>query len=76
VVYVAAGVCLLLNKKARLAAAYAGSFVLFAVIFFCVPYMLQYASDVGKGLNVPADTLVLSGALLCLAGSLREKSSL
>jgi uncharacterized membrane protein len=75
VVYVAAGLGLLLNKKARLAAAYAGAFVLFAAIFFCVPYMLQYASDIGKGLNVPADTLVLSGALLCLAGSLREKSA-
>jgi uncharacterized membrane protein len=75
-VYVAAGLCLLINKKARLAAASAGSFVLFAVIFFCVPYMLQYASDIGKGLNVPADTLVLSGALLCLAGSLRANSSL
>jgi len=75
VVYVAAGVCLLISKKVCLAAAWAGLFVLFAVIFFCVPYMLQYASDVGKGLNVPADTLVLSGGLLCLAGSLREKSA-
>src|SRR2546421_1939135 len=46
---------------------------LFTVIFFCVPYMLQYASNVGPGLNVPADTLMLSGGLLCLAGSLREK---
>jgi uncharacterized membrane protein len=73
-VYVAAGLCLLVNKKARLAAAYAGSFVLLAVILFCVPYMLQYPSDIGKGLNVPADTLVLSGALLCLAGSLQKKS--
>jgi uncharacterized membrane protein len=74
VVYVLAGVCLLVNKKARVAATCAGLFVLFAVIFFCLPYMRQYASDVGKGLNVPADTLVLSGAMLCLAGSLREKS--
>jgi len=73
-VYVPAGLCLLVNKKARLAAAYAGSFVLLAVILFCVPYMLQYPSDIGKGLNVPADTLVLSGALLCLAGSLQKKS--
>ncbi|HWZ97071.1 MAG TPA: hypothetical protein VN025_04855 [Candidatus Dormibacteraeota bacterium] len=74
VVYVLAGICLLINKKARTAATWAGLFVLFAVIFFCVPYMLQYASDIGKGLNVPADTLVLSGALLCLAASLHEKS--
>ena len=72
-VYTVAGVCLLINKKARLAASWAGAFVLFAVIFLCVPYMLQYASDIGKGLNVPADTLLFSGALLSLVGSLQEK---
>jgi len=75
VVYGVAGVCLLTNKKARLAATWVGLFVLFAVIFFCVPFMLQYGSDISRGLNVPADTLVLSGGLLCLAGSLREKSA-
>jgi len=74
-VYGVAGLCLLINKKARLAATWAGSFVLFAAIFFCVPYMLQFTSDIGKGLNVPADTLLFAGALLCLAGSLREKSA-
>jgi uncharacterized membrane protein len=68
-VYGVAGVCLLINKKGRLAATWAGLFVLFAVIFFCVPYMLQYASDISKGLNVPADTLVLSGAMLCWLGA-------
>ena len=73
-IYGVAGVCLLINKKARLAATYAGAFVLFAVIFLNVPYMLQFPSDIGKGLNVPADTLLFSGALLCLAASLREKS--
>jgi len=73
VVYVVAGVCLLISKKARLAATWAGSFVILTVIFFCLPYILQYVSNVGKGLNVQADTLVLSGALLCLAGSLQEK---
>jgi len=75
VVYGVAGVCLLINQKARLAATWVGLFILFAVIFLCVPYMLQYGSDVGRGLNVPADTLVLSGGMLCLAGSLREKSA-
>jgi uncharacterized membrane protein len=75
VVYVFAGVGLLINKKVRLAATWVGLFVLFAVIFFCVPFMLQYGSDIGRGLNVPADTLVLSGGMLCLAGSLREKSA-
>jgi uncharacterized membrane protein len=74
-VYVAAGVCLLINRKVRLAATWVGLFVLFAAIFLCVPFMLQYGSDIGRGLNVPADTLVLSGGLLCLAASLREKSA-
>lgn len=73
VVYIVAGVCLLINKKEKLAATWVGVFVLFSVIVFCVPYMFQYLSDIGKGLNVPADTLLFSGALLGLAGSLREK---
>jgi uncharacterized membrane protein len=76
VVYVAAGVCLLINKKARLAATWMGLFVLFTVIAFCVPFMLQNASNMGSagsGLNVPVDTLLLSGALFCLAASLREE---
>jgi uncharacterized membrane protein len=75
VVYVVAGVCLLINKKARLVAAWTGLFVLFAVIIFNVPLMLQYASDIVPGLNFPVDTLMLSGGMLCLAGSLQEKSA-
>jgi uncharacterized membrane protein len=75
VVYVVAGVCLLINQKARLAATWVGLFVLFGVIFLSVPYMLQYVSDINRGLNVPADNLMFCGALLCLAGSLRRKSA-
>jgi len=69
VVYVVAGTLLLINKNVRLAAASIGLFVLLAVIFFCVPIMVQYGSDIGRGLNVPVDTLLLSGATLCLAGN-------
>jgi uncharacterized membrane protein YphA (DoxX/SURF4 family) len=75
VVYAVGGVCLLINKKARLAATWIGLFVLFAVIVFNVPLMLQYPSDIVPGLNFPVDTLVLSGGMLCLAESLREKSA-
>jgi uncharacterized membrane protein len=75
VVYALAGVCLLINKKVRLAATWTGLFVLFAVIVFCVPFMVQHGSNIAAGLNVPVDTLLLSGATLCLAGSQREKSS-
>jgi uncharacterized membrane protein len=74
VVYIGAGVCLLINRKARLAGAWLGLFVLFTVIFFCVPYMVQKGSSIGA-LNVPLDTLLFGGAMLCLAGSQREKQS-
>jgi hypothetical protein len=43
-----------------LAATRIGLFVLFAVIMFCVPIMVQHGSDIGSGLNVPVDTLLLS----------------
>jgi uncharacterized membrane protein YphA (DoxX/SURF4 family) len=72
VVYVVAGIALLINKKERLAATSLGIFTFFAVIAFCVPYGFQHGSEIA-GLNVPVDTLLMSGALLCLAGSLSEE---
>ena len=74
VVYVIGGVSLLINRRARLAATWIGLFVLLLVILFNVPLMVQYGSDIVKGLNFPVDTLMLSGGMLCLAGSLRERS--
>ena len=74
VIYVVGGVCLLINLKPRLAATWVGLFVLLGVIFLSMPYMFQYLTDINRGLNVPADNLMFCGALLCLAGSLREKS--
>jgi hypothetical protein len=50
-------------------ATWMGLFVLFAVIGCCVPFMVQHGSDIGAGLNVPVDTLLFSGASLCLARS-------
>ncbi len=58
--------------KARLKATWIGLFVLFAVIVFCVPFMVQHGSDIGAGLNVPVDTLLFSGVTLCLARSQPE----
>jgi uncharacterized membrane protein YphA (DoxX/SURF4 family) len=72
VVYLVAGVCLLINREARLAATWLELFILFVVILFCVPFMVQYGSDIGAGLNVPADTLLSSGGALSVAGSQRE----
>jgi hypothetical protein len=36
--------------------------------------MLENLADISAGLNFPADTLMFSGAILCLAGSEREKT--
>jgi len=72
VIYVVSGGCLLINKSAHLAATWVGLFVLFSTVVFCVPIMVQHGSDIGSGLNVLVDTLLLSGAALCLAESQRE----
>ena len=68
-VYVIGGLFLLINKSARAVATWIGLYILFSVIMFCIPYMFQYGSDVQKGLNVPLDTLMFCGSVLCLAGS-------
>jgi len=47
---------------------HSGLFVLLSTIMFCVPIMVQNGSNIGAGLNVVWDTLLLSGAMLCLAG--------
>jgi uncharacterized membrane protein len=74
VVYIVAGVCLIANKNGRLAATWIGLLVLFLVFIVYVPMMVQNG-DIGNGLNPPVDTLMLSGAALCLAGSQRQQPS-
>ena len=71
-VFAAGGLSLLLNRKTRLATGWVGLFVLLVTVFLCVPYMLPHWSDIGRGLNVPVDTLLMCGALFCLAGSLPD----
>ena len=68
VAYAVAAVCILINKKVHSAASSVGLFVLFSTILFCIPIMVQNASNIGAGLNVVVDTLLLSGAMLCVAG--------
>jgi len=67
-IYAVCGVCLLINKSTYLAATWVGLFVLLSTIMFCGPIMVQNGSNIGAGLNVVVDTLLLSGAMLCLAG--------
>jgi uncharacterized membrane protein len=74
-VLIAAGACLLVNKKARLAATYLGLMILFITAAIYLPILISIPSDIGNGLNYFADTLMFSGAILLLADALPEANS-
>jgi uncharacterized membrane protein len=71
-VFIAVALSLLLKKKARLAATWLGTIVLFLVLFIYLPIVIANPSDVANGLNYFVDTLALSGSALLLAGALRK----
>ncbi len=71
-IFVVAGLSLVLNKKPRLAAIWLGMVVLLLVLFVYLPIVIAEPSDVANGLDYFVDTLGLSGAALLLAGALRE----
>jgi uncharacterized membrane protein len=68
-VLVVAGVCLLANKKARLAATYLGIVILLLMLFVYLPILAAGPSDI-VSLNYFFDTLLFSGAALVLANAL------
>lgn len=68
-VFVVAGLCLIVNKEARLAATWLGLMVLLLVVVLYVPIVVTNPSDIGNGLNYLADTLLLGGTVLALAGA-------
>ena len=72
-VLVAAGVSLIVNKKARLAATYLGIMILLLCLFIYLPIVVGIPSDIGNGLNYFADTLLFSGAALVLADALPKE---
>jgi uncharacterized membrane protein len=70
VVLVACGACIVVNRKARLAATYLGIMILVLMPFVFVPILVANRSNVGEGLNLIADTLAFGGAALVLADAL------
>jgi hypothetical protein len=74
VVYVICGVGLIINKQARLAATWLGLVILLLVILIYVPIVVANPSDIGNALNYLADTLLLDGTVLALAGALDADS--
>src|SRR6185295_13255108 len=70
-VLILAGGCLLLNKKARLAATSLALTILLTVLWVYLPMLLAAPKDV-VALNFFFDTLLFAGAILLLADSIRE----
>jgi uncharacterized membrane protein len=68
-VFVVAGLCLIINKEARLAATWLGLMILLLVFAVYVPIVVTIPANIGDGLNYLADTLLLSGSVLALAGA-------
>jgi uncharacterized membrane protein len=69
-----AGVCILLNRKARMAATYLGAWLVLLVLLIYVPILIVQISDPNvaaqiEGINYFADTLLFGGAILALASA-------
>ncbi|MGB2641948.1 MAG: hypothetical protein WBG02_04025 [Candidatus Acidiferrum sp.] len=67
------GACLLINKRARLAATCFGGVVFLVVLFVYLPILISKPADVGNGMNYFADTLMYCGAILVLAEALPKE---
>jgi uncharacterized membrane protein len=72
VVLILAGVCLLANKKARMAATYLGLTILLTVLWIYLPMLLAAPKDV-LALNFFFDTLLFCGAVLLLANAMEKE---
>ena len=73
-ILVAAGACILVAKKTRLAAACLGTWILLLVVFVYGPILIAALLDpsIGakvEGINYFADTLFFGGAILALASA-------
>jgi len=71
-VLVAAGVALLINKKARMAATCLGLMILLLVLFVYLPILVVSPTDL-ESLNYFFDTLLFSGAALVLGDALPKE---
>ena len=73
-ILVAAGVCILLNKKARMAATYLGTWIVLVVVFVYGPILIAALANPGtdvkiEGINYFFDTMLFAGAILALASA-------
>jgi uncharacterized membrane protein len=73
-VLIAAGLCILVNKKTRLAATYLGVMILLLVLFVYLPILIASPSDI-VSVNYFFDTLAFSGAVLVLGDASNERAA-
>jgi uncharacterized membrane protein len=73
-VLLAAGLALIINWKARMAATYMGIMILLLVLFVYFPLLVASPTDL-ESLNYFFDTLLFCGAILVLADALRERTA-
>jgi hypothetical protein len=69
-----AGICILLNKKTRMAATYLGTWIVLVVVFIYGPILIAALADPStdvkvEGINYFFDTLLFAGAILALASA-------
>ena len=73
-ILILAGVCLLVNKKTRLAATSLGLTILLTVLWIYLPMLLAAPTDV-VALNYFFDTLLFCGAILLLANAMNKETA-
>ena len=74
VILILAGVCLLVNKKTRMAATSLGLTILLTVLWIYLPMLLAAPTDV-VALNYFFDTLLFCGAILLLANAIDKETA-
>src|SRR5262249_39960240 len=74
VILIVAGVCLVLNKKTRMAATFLGLTILLTVLWIYLPMLLAAPKDV-VALNFFFDTLLFCGAILLLANAMEKETT-
>lgn len=75
VILIVAGLCLLLNKKTRIAATALGLAILLTMFWIYLPMLLAAPKDV-VALNYFFDTLLFCGAILLLANAMEKETAL
>jgi len=73
-ILVVAGICILLDKKTRMAATYLGTWIVLLVVFIYGPILIASLSNPStdvkvEGINYFFDTLLFAGAILALASA-------